>query len=71
MTNTIEQVLLKLTNRYIVRKMVTSILKGHRIGIGKIIIVTCSKDTSRAVQEDLTRDAKPFSVWFYEDTNGI
>jgi hypothetical protein len=68
MVNKIDQVILKLKNRYEVQNQVTRVEKAYRIGIGAVIEVFF-RETTPEIQQSIEQDAKPFLVWFYEETN--
>lgn len=65
-STTIKDVILKLCNRYEVNYTILSISQGYRIGIGKCIIVRHTEKLTLEQMDDIMRDAKPYTVWFYE-----
>lgn len=65
MAQNIDQIILKLRNRYEILGLVNEIKKGYRIGIGKTIEIYCDKSISQDIESSLLRDAKPFSIWVY------
>lgn len=63
MSKTIDTILLKLQNRYVVLNHVKEISLGYRIGLGKIIRVY--GNPTDEVVKSIELDARPYVVFIY------
>ena len=66
MTKSIENEILRVSNKYKVRGFLKDVQRSYRIGIGKIIVITFDNTLTEEIQQQLIKDLS-YPVWFRED----